>query len=64
MKKGSANVVVYLVRATEWDTDVNCVCATREIAERERKRLAKFYDLSDDEIEDCIECTEMKVISE
>ena len=57
-------MVVYLVRASEWDTEVDCVCATSEIAERERRRLAKKYDLSDDEIEDCIECTEMKVISE
>lgn len=57
-------MVVYLIRASEWETEVNCVCATEDIAKREQKRLAKFYGLSDDEIEDYIECTKMKVISE
>lgn len=26
---------VYLVRASEWETDVDCVCATKELAIRE-----------------------------
>ena len=28
-------MVVYLIRASEWETEVDCVCATKEIAERE-----------------------------
>lgn len=53
---------VYLIRAGEWETEVDCVCATKEIAERERKRLAKSYSLEDDEIEEFIECIEMDLI--
>ena len=55
---------VYLIRAVEWETDVDCVCATKEIADRERKRLARHYDLEDDEIEEFIECVEMDLIEE
>ena len=39
---------VYLVRAQEWNTDVDCVCATEELALRECKRLADEYGLEDD----------------
>ena len=55
---------VYLVRASEWETEVNCICATRELAERERKRLAKEYDLDDEAMEEFIQCWSMKVIEE
>lgn len=55
---------VYLIRAAEWDTEVNCVCATKEIAERERKRLANEYSLEDDEIEEFIECIPMNLIED
>lgn len=41
---------VYLIRASEWRADVNCVCATKGIVDRERKRLGKEYDLADDEV--------------
>lgn len=57
-------MVVYLIRASEWETEVNCVCATKEIAERERRRLAKEYDLDDGDMEEFIECWTMKVIEE
>ena len=55
---------VYLVRASEWETEVDCICATRELAERERKRLAKEYDLDDEAMEEFIKCWSMKVIEE
>ena len=58
-------MTVWLVRAGEWETDVDCVCATKELAERERKRLADAYGLDDEDcIEEFIECTEMKLIEE
>ena len=53
---------VYLIRAAEWDTEINCVCSTKEIANRERKRLANEYGLSNDEIDEFIECLEFDVI--
>lgn len=53
---------VYLIRASEWETDVNCVCASKEIADRERRILAKSYGLDDDEIEEFIDCIEMDLI--
>ena len=53
---------VYLIRASEWETDVNCVCASKEIANREQRILAKSYGLEDDEIEEFIECIEMDLI--
>ena len=53
---------VYLIRASEWETDVNCVCTSKEIADRERKILAESYGLDDDEIEEFIECIEMDLI--
>ena len=55
---------VYLIRASEWETEVDCVCATKEIAKREQCRLAQEYSLSDDEIEDYIECIVMDLIEE
>ena len=55
---------VYLIRASEWETDVNCVCASKEIADRERSILAKSYGLGDDEVEEFIECIEMDLIEE
>ena len=55
-------MVVYLIRASEWETEVDCVCATKEIAERERRCLAYSYGLEDDEIEDFIEIIEMDLI--
>ena len=55
-------ISVYLIRASEWESDINCVCATKEIADRERKRLGKEYDLDDDDIEEFIECIEMILI--
>lgn len=55
---------VYLIRASEWETDVSCVCASKEIADRERKRLARSYGLGDEEIEEFIECIEMDLIEE
>lgn len=55
---------VYLIRASEWETEVACVCATKEIAAREQYRLAQEYGLSDDEIEDYIECIAMDLIEE
>lgn len=57
-------MVVYLIRASEWETEVDCVCATKEIADRERKRLAVSYALSEDEMEEFIECIEMDLIEE
>ena len=34
---------VFLVKAGEWESDVRCVCATEEIAEREvLKRVCNF----------------------
>lgn len=53
---------VYLVRAVEWESDIDCVCATKEIAERECKRLADSYALSDEEMQSFIECIQMEVI--
>ena len=53
---------IYLIRASEWETDVSCVCASKEIADRERRILAKSYGLEDDEIEEYIECIEMDLI--
>lgn len=47
-------MVVYLIRAGEWETEVDCVCATEDIAKREQKRLAKEYKLDDDEVEEYI----------
>ncbi len=55
---------VYLVRASEWESNINCVCATKELAERERKRLAYDYDLDEEDIEDFIDCIEMDLITE
>lgn len=55
-------MVVYLIRSSEWETEVDCVCATKEIAERERRRLADSYGLEDDEIEEFIEIIEMDLI--
>ena len=55
---------VYLIRASEWETDVSCVCASKEIADRERSILAKSYGLDDDEVEEFIECIEMDLIEE
>ena len=55
---------VYLVRASEWESNIDCICATRELAERERKRLAKEYDLDDEAMEEFIQCWSMKVIEE
>lgn len=55
-------MVVYLIRAGEWETEVDCVCATEDIAKREQKRLAKEYKLDDDEIEEYIQCIKMEVI--
>ena len=55
---------VYLIRASEWETEINCVCATKEIAERECKRLADEYGLSEEEARCFIECIEMDVIEE
>ena len=55
-------MVVYLIRASEWETEVDCVCATKEIANRERKRLASTYALSEDEMEEFVECIEMDLI--
>ena len=55
---------IYLIRASEWETDVECVCASKEIADRERKRLARSYGLEDEEIEEFIECREMDLIEE
>ena len=52
---------VYLVRATEWETDISCVCATKELAEKERRRLAKKYGIYSDEIDYYIDCIEMDV---
>ena len=57
-------MIVYLIKAGEWETDVDCVCATKEIAERECKRLGKEYNLNDNEIEEYIDCIEMELISE
>ena len=57
-------MVVYLIRASEWETEVDCVCATKEIANRERKRLAKSYALSEDEMEEFIEIIKMDLIEE
>lgn len=53
---------VYLVRAVEWESDVDCVCATKEIAERECRRLADSYSLNDEEMRCFIECIPMEVI--
>ena len=55
---------VYLIRASEWETEVDCVCSTKEIAIRERRRLANNYGLSNDEMDDFIECIEYDVIEE
>lgn len=55
---------VYLVRASEWETDVDCVCATKELAIRECERLAREYGIEDDDYEDCIQYTEMELIEE
>lgn len=55
-------MVVYLIRAGEWETEVDCVCATEDIAKREQKRLAKEYKLDDDEVEEYIQCIKMEVI--
>lgn len=55
-------MIVYLIRASEWETEVDCVCATKEIAERECRRLAYSYGLEDDEIEEFIEIIEMDLI--
>lgn len=55
---------VYLIRAVEWESDVDCVCATKEIAERECRRLADSYSLSDEEMRCFIECIQMEVIEE
>lgn len=55
---------VFLVRASEWESNINCVCATKELAERERKRLAYDYDLDEEDIEDFIDCIEMDLITE
>lgn len=42
---------VYLVRAQEWESDVDCVCKTEELAIRECKRLADEYGLEEDDWE-------------
>ena len=55
---------VYLIRAAEWESDVNCVCLTKEIAIRERRRLANEYSLTNDEMDEFIECVEFDVIEE
>lgn len=53
---------VYLVKASEWESDVNCVCLTEDIAKRECKRLAKEYGVDESEWEEFINYTEMEVI--
>ena len=54
---------VYLVRATEWDTEVDCVCATMGIAERERMRLANEYGITDEAETKCyVDCIQMRLI--
>ena len=54
-------MIVYGVRASEWETDYNCFCATKEIAEREKKRLMEQYS-SDDDLDDCIDIDRFEVI--
>ena len=56
-------MIVYGVRASEWETDYNCFCATKEIAEREKKRLMEQYS-SDDDLDDCIDIDRFEVIDE
>lgn len=55
---------VYLVRASEWETDVDCVCATKKLAIRECERLAREYGIEDDDYEDYIQYTKMELIEE
>lgn len=57
---------VYLVRAGEWNSDIDCVCATEELAKRECQRLANEYGLEDDEWEmgEEIEYIEMELIEQ
>lgn len=53
---------VYLVKVNEYEDNVDCVCLTQELAERERKRLAEAYGI--DENDECLQCIEMDVIEE
>lgn len=54
---------IYGVRASEWDIDYNCFCATREIAEREKKKLIASYT-SDMDISDYVDIDEFELIEE
>lgn len=54
---------VYLVKAGEWESDVRCVCATKEIAEREVLKIAKEYGVEDEVcLEDFIDFTAFEII--
>jgi hypothetical protein len=55
---------VYLLRASEWSTDVEYVCASKEIADKYRRILGESYGLEDDAIEEFISCTEMDLEEE
>ena len=56
-------MIVYGVRASELETDYNCFCATKVIAEREKKRLMEQYS-SDDDLDDCIDIDRFEAIDE
>ena len=54
---------VFLVKAGEWESDVRCVCATEEIAEREVLKIAEEYEVPIDEnIKDFIYYDEFEVL--
>lgn len=54
---------IYGVRASEWESDYSCFCVTKEIAEREKKKLMNQYG-SDDDLDDCFDIDEFEVIEE
>jgi len=54
---------VFLVKAGEWESDVRCVCATEEIAEREVLKIAEEYEVPIDEnLKDFIYYDEFEVL--
>lgn len=56
-------MVVYLINC-KLDTRLNCICANKEIAEREQIKLSWLFGSDKREMEEFIEIIEMDLIEE
>ena len=55
-------MTVYGVKATEWESDLRCICATEEIAKRMQKEIGEEYGLDTDKVEEFVKIYEFDVI--